>query len=497
MARIPAPADLTQKIADRATQNARQDLRGRGWKSSGALQPYADEGAVGISSTVNYLLIQNKGFSPFVMWWVKNRAQPLDAKILTPNGWKEMGNLRVGDRLIAPEGGESIVQGVYPQGVRTVYRVSLADGSSTRASGDHLWQVEIKGMRKPSYLWTTEKIKTFLETQAGKGSSRWGYPVRVPLLAPVEYAADPDRLPIAPYTLGALIGDGGITHRVYLTSVDPEIISRVESELPFGMTIKQATDITYRLVKTVGRTNPYITALRNMGLMGHTCYTKFIPDRYKKASLADRIALLQGLFDTDGCCSSAGQVIFTSTSPQLVEDVAEVVRSIGGRCSTSERPSPRFSRDGEGVTGRTQYRLTVCSPHNIFHLSRKASRFVASDAAQFRKIVKIEELGQEAVQCIRVSAASSLYVTDDFIPTHNTLPLACKQGDGPHFRNGKGVGTPGWVDIPHKGKVFRQQRWRHPGLKPKQFMEKSITQALKDSRMDIQATIMTSLRGGQ
>lgn len=80
---------------------------------------------------------------------------------------------------------------------------------------------------------------------------------------------------------------------------------------------------------------------------------------------------------------------------------------------------------------------------------------------------------------------------------NRTLPLACKMGDGPHFRNGKGVGTPGWVDIPHQGKVFRQQRWRHPGLKPKRFLESAITQAIKDSRMDVQRAVMNSLRGGQ
>lgn len=82
---------------------------------------------------------------------------------------------------------------------------------------------------------------------------------------------------------------------------------------------------------------------------------------------------------------------------------------------------------------------------------------------------------------------------------NRTVPLACKVGDGPHFRFGNpdAVGTAGWVDIPHQGKVFRQQRWRHPGLKPKRFMETAITQAIKDSRMDVQRTIMTSLRGGR
>ena len=77
MTLVPAPIALTQLIADKAAQKGRENLRGRGWKSSGALQPYSDVGAVGISSTVNYLLIQNKGFSPFIMWWVKNRTVPL------------------------------------------------------------------------------------------------------------------------------------------------------------------------------------------------------------------------------------------------------------------------------------------------------------------------------------------------------------------------------------------------------------------------------------
>jgi hypothetical protein len=80
MTRIPAPSDLTQQIATLAAQKARENLRGRGWKSSGALQPYSGDGEVGISSTVNHLLIQNRGFSPFVMWWVKNRTIPLACK---------------------------------------------------------------------------------------------------------------------------------------------------------------------------------------------------------------------------------------------------------------------------------------------------------------------------------------------------------------------------------------------------------------------------------
>ena len=77
-----------------------------------------------------------------------------------------------------------------------------------------------------------------------------------------------------------------------------------------------------------------------------------------------------------------------------------------------------------------------------------------------------------------------------------TLPLACKQGDGPHIRRAKGVGQPGYVDIPHKGKTWRDQKWRHPGLKPKRFMQSSITQAVRENRPQIQQYLMKVISGG-
>ncbi len=80
---------------------------------------------------------------------------------------------------------------------------------------------------------------------------------------------------------------------------------------------------------------------------------------------------------------------------------------------------------------------------------------------------------------------------------NRVVPMGCPQGDGPHIRFGNpdSVGTPGYVDIPHRGKVWRQQRWKHPGLKPKRFMEKAISQAIKDSRREIRESVMTGLKG--
>lgn len=76
-----------------------------------------------------------------------------------------------------------------------------------------------------------------------------------------------------------------------------------------------------------------------------------------------------------------------------------------------------------------------------------------------------------------------------------TIPLGCAQGDGPHLRRGSGVGKPGYVNIPHKGQVWRNQKWRHPGLKPTGIMHKAITRAIEDSRSDIQFEIKRAIRG--
>lgn len=78
-----------------------------------------------------------------------------------------------------------------------------------------------------------------------------------------------------------------------------------------------------------------------------------------------------------------------------------------------------------------------------------------------------------------------------------TIPIGCKQGDGPHFRRGANVGTPGWVDIPHKGKVWRDQRWRHPGIKPKGFLQAGLQRAIQQNQPAIAAWARTIIGGGR
>lgn len=504
--RIKLPEETCRRVSQTAVQNARTALTKRGWKSANQLNEMSGPGLVGIKTTAKFLMFQERGTKPFIMFWVKGRkvplgckAQPLDAKILTPGGWKLMGDVVIGDEVIDPFGQPSQIVGVYPQGEREIFRVGLADGSQTRATTDHLWSLD------DGSTCTTEDLRQRVDALAvmpvqhrrtsGSHKSRW-YP-RVPSVEPTVYR-DGSILPIPAYTMGALLGDGDMSDRKLLFhSADKEIIYRIESELPDTLQINHIKDYRYHIRLTegykTGRTpsHPYIISLKYLGLHGHTCYTKFIPEIYKTASLPERIDLLRGLFDTDGSCSATGFVSFYTTSHHLALDVQEVVRSVGGRGSLRSRRSINFSaRQGDmgRFNGGTVWVLTINSPVNIFHLARKSERFRIRDDRRSRRIVSVERIGAAPARCIRVSADSGLYVTDDFIPTHNS-------GDGPHIRKGVAPGTPGYVNIPHRGRVWRDQRWRHPGIQPQRFMQTAIEAAIKSEQPTIKRDIMAALRG--
>jgi hypothetical protein len=76
-----------------------------------------------------------------------------------------------------------------------------------------------------------------------------------------------------------------------------------------------------------------------------------------------------------------------------------------------------------------------------------------------------------------------------------TVPLS-NGGGGVNFVRAKGVGTPGWVTLPGGVRKWRDQRWRHPGLKPQNFMENAIQRAVQDARPQLQQMLMTALKGG-
>lgn len=361
------------------------------------------------------------------MWLGKSgtgKAQPLDARVLTPRGWKLMGEIEVGDTVVDPEGGHARVQGVFPQGEREIFKVTFSDGSSTECDIEHLWKV-----RDSNRKWKIKTLKEIVE-RVDLGKS----PHFIPMTQPISFESSAP-LPLDPYLLGVLLGDAGFTNsNVILSCADLETLETIRPLLPSGVKINkiQGDNVDWSLTRAVDNrkgANPLTQALRDLDLMGLGSEEKFIPENYLHAASAEhRLALLKGLMDTDGSVvkqsSSNGVYLeFCSCSKRLADGVLEIARSLGGtgRIAASES-GYRCSKTGKKKTCKTRYRtrLTLGPEINPFRLTRKASRYNRKWAVS-RRIVAVEAVGHKQAQCISLDSASQLYVTDDYVVTHNTM----------------------------------------------------------------------------
>jgi superfamily II DNA or RNA helicase len=231
------------------------------------------------------------------------------------------------------------------------------------------------------------------------------------------------KLPLDPYLLGALLGDGHMAN-TEITSADPEVLNAVLRLSPQGMEMIHRDRYTWGLIKgkASGIKNPLRQILREMNLFDKVANTKFVPDDYIYSDIGDRVNLLQGLFDTDGYNSGGNAVEYSTVSEQLANGIKEIVQSLGGTV-TLRTKWPTYHYKGEKRIGQLTYRLQIKLPSHImpFRLSRKANAYrPAGKYEPHRSIVKIEHVGQDYAQCIMLDSENQLYVTDEYIVTHNT-----------------------------------------------------------------------------
>src|SRR3989442_3118386 len=366
--------------------------------------------------------------------YMRGRAQPLFSKVLTPAGFRSLGTLAVGDLVIGSDGRPTRVLGIYPQGRKQVYRVQTQDGASTLCCGEHLWAVATRDDRRRS------RPLRLLETREMLGRLRAAHYHRfeLPLLSrPVELAGRD--VPMDPYAVGLLLGDGCLTTRTTpsFTTADPELALAVGATLP-QIELKRKTEIDHVLRRTDGRrggvivANPVTTIVRGLGLAGSRSSTKFVPDGYLYNSTAVRLAVLQGLLDTDGGPVTQHErtcrIQYVTTSPRLKDDVLFLVRSLGGVAYWTRRPAagrrPGRARGRPVFYRGDAYVLEIRLPPGVppFRLARKRDLYDATGGGRpMRFVDSIEPAGEEETVCIKVAAEDSLYVTDDFLVTHNTL----------------------------------------------------------------------------
>jgi hypothetical protein len=359
-----------------------------------------------------------------------------ETPVLTPDGWTPIGELEVGDRVIAGDGTATRVLGVHPQGQRDLLRVTFDDDSFVDADSEHLWRIEVRN-EEPSVMTTAEIL------------TRWGpEPMdprpRIPFCDPVQFTERP--VPsLDPYLVGLLLGDGGLTGNTpILTVADAEIAELLPELLPDGMVIK-SRGYDHRLVGAGARrsSNPLTVELRKLGLMGRYSYEKSVPTDYLWGSVEVRLAVLRGLMDTDGTTNRASTE-FYSSSEQLAADVAFLARSLGMRAKVSTKTT----------THRLCYRVRLYGGPCPFRLGRKADAWHQHNDARMRrmtrKIVSVRPVEPRSATCITVAHPSALYVVKDFIVTHNTHQnvLVFYKGDPTQIRDTFGEVVVTMPDLP-------------------------------------------------
>ena len=372
------------------------------------LYPHQIVAAMFMNVTRNTLISHEMGLG---------KCQPLYSKILTPNGWVQMGEINVGNYVIGSDGKPKRVLGIFPQGVKDIYEICFNDGTSTRCCDEHLWNVNtyIRNWRKNPFQ--TKSLREIMnEGLIFKNGNHKHY---IPIVKPIMF--EKQELKIDPYVLGYLLGNGSLTskYQIGYFSIDKEMIDEITTRLPIkhNMVISGKSLKDYYL--TADDKNNYINqALREYKLKENNSHTKFIPHDYKISSIEQRLEILQGILDTDSHSRKDGIIELTLASKQLIEDVQFIVQSLGGIGRLYEK---WIKYEG---TKRLYWRLHIKLPPEFipFKLKRKIETFVApTKYLPNRAISEVKYIGKELAQCILVDSDDHLYVTDNCILTHNTL----------------------------------------------------------------------------
>ena len=367
------------------------------------------------------------------------KALALDTEIPTPEGWKQMRDIHVGDYVFAQDGTPARVVAESEIFHKPMYQVKFEDGSVIKASADHLWTVQTKDSRRTSrykgtgrriyarpelrdtdgwYTTTTVEMYRHGVVHRRKDGKGVEYVYRVPMPGPVLYDYKP--LPLDPYTFGVWLGDGNSRGPVITCSdADREEMMRLLSAC--GHSVKwyshegRAGGIGLDIGEKRKKENPVRNALRALNVWGN----KHIPNIYMQASERDRWSLLQGLMDTDGFCSKAGQCEFSQKDEGLTDQVRELLASLG--IKSTKREETIICNGKECHAFKVLFFTDQARP--CFRLDRKRQRLkpVLSARMLAKSIVSIESIPEEPSKCIAIDHPSHLYLAGrNYTATHNT-----------------------------------------------------------------------------
>lgn len=370
------------------------------------------------------------------------KAIPNDALIPTPDGWREVRDIRVGDYLFGQDGKPTKVLAIYPQPEqKEIWKITFSDGRVAECCGEHLWEYSYESHRGRAYR--VESTQTLYERALSlkngfKDSRNKGFRFHIKIAEPVSYSKKEYDIP--PYVMGALLGDGSFRYSLQqkalsFSSKTDELPNKIANLLPgdkyiavkssdynYSYTFKPISNLKHNLwVEELLKNYPELWQAKSE--------TKFIPKSYLIGDIFQRFELLRGLLDTDGTIDEKGRVEFTTVSPRLRDDVIELVRSLGMTATyLTDKRNEKYTT-GECYVVHIQSKK-ILKPL-MFSLDYKidtALNYAKSDKRSEYKdhlaIVDIEKTIQLAdMTCFTVDNADHLFLMNDYIVTHNTRTM--------------------------------------------------------------------------
>lgn len=378
-------------------------------------------------------LLQNKNIRVKLLLgnYGSGKAQPNTTIIPTPKGPKKLGELQVGDFVFDRSGKPTEILGIFPQGVIDNYEITFSDGRIAYCNDEHLWPC-LTSKKNIKNITVKEMLQRGIKNNSGN------YRFKLPSIKPVDY--NYINYEIDPYVVGCFLGDGCCLEKsLTLSSQDEELVQEVSRLIKseyiknkgnnnwiFRLPAHQQQQFYNNLpIKNIHTKDFFAAIPEKEGILTYS-YNKFIPSIYKYGSIEQRLSLLQGLLDTDGNISDIekGRISFSSTSIKLIKDVQELCWSLGFKASISE--DNRFEKYTIGHCYHLSISCLTSEKYKLFRLSRKkniATNIHHSIYSNDNNLIihNIKKLDTpEAMTCIYVNNTEHIYLTEQYIPTHNT-----------------------------------------------------------------------------
>lgn len=314
------------------------------------------------------------------------KAQPLYSKVKTPDGWKIMGDIQVGDVVSTPNGSQAKVIGTFPQGEKNIYEVTFEDGRTARSCKEHIWRIFTDNQYVTA---TLGDIRDRL---------REGEDLFVELIDPPtgldESLPEPPEAPIHPYVIGSILSAGRLFHNAINIDANKEVLKRIKQIVP------HAKEVIIRGCNSLEiRDEKFIETINNLRLLTTKPWETFIPELYMNASYEQKTQLLKGIFDNAGRVENS-TAITNSISEKLLLDIRNLIWSIGGWANLNS------------------VNLTVKHKNLQDFFTNKIE--ISNQEEIRNKIVDVTLVEENQAKCILLDSVEHLYITDNYVVTHNT-----------------------------------------------------------------------------